>query len=279
MMQRKNKPTTPLIRPTPTPQPLSSSAAASTSSLIPSSNAQPLLATVVRNRFGTGPFDKNWLNVDCCGLVCAAFTYLLHLFGCYVVCIVLIPSWMKYEGEDGVRKLTGWGIFHSIGFCLVAIMAIISHLKAMFTDPGAVPPDAEPVPDNLDRKNQTDRKDISPPRMKPKRLCRRCNSYKPDRAHHCSICKRCIIKMDHHCPWVNNCVGIGNHKYFLLFIFYTFCSCAYSMFLVILRTVHCLGGSADEVADASSCFDQPGNILSIFALVVESLLLDYLQHA
>lgn len=51
-----------------------------------------------------------------------------------------------------------------------------------------------------------------------KRMCRRCQSYKPPRAHHCSICKRCIIKMDHHCPWINNCVGIGNHKVCFIYI-------------------------------------------------------------
>ncbi|KAF9961152.1 palmitoyltransferase for Vac8p [Mortierella alpina] len=52
------------------------------------------------------------------------------------------------------------------------------------------------------------------------RWCDLCKIVKPDRCHHCSECDTCVLRMDHHCPWVNGCIGYGNHKFFYLFILY-----------------------------------------------------------
>ncbi|XP_066587516.1 palmitoyltransferase ZDHHC2 isoform X2 [Prorops nasuta] len=59
------------------------------------------------------------------------------------------------------------------------------------------------------------------------RLCDKCQLIKPDRAHHCSVCGTCILKMDHHCPWINNCVGFHNYKFFMLFLGYALLYCIF----------------------------------------------------
>ena len=30
------------------------------------------------------------------------------------------------------------------------------------------------------------------------RYCDKCKCIKPDRAHHCSVCQSCVLRMDHH---------------------------------------------------------------------------------
>jgi hypothetical protein len=51
-------------------------------------------------------------------------------------------------------------------------------------------------------------------------FCIKCNRVRPARAHHCSTCQECILRMDHHCPWINNCVGANNHGHYLRFLAY-----------------------------------------------------------
>ncbi|XP_048005288.1 palmitoyltransferase ZDHHC16 [Leguminivora glycinivorella] len=51
-------------------------------------------------------------------------------------------------------------------------------------------------------------------------ICKKCISPKPPRTHHCSVCDRCVLAMDHHCPWLNNCVGYYNARYFYLYMAY-----------------------------------------------------------
>jgi hypothetical protein len=55
-------------------------------------------------------------------------------------------------------------------------------------------------------------------RFNASELCFECGVIALPRSYHCNVCKRCVERYDHHCPWLNSCIGTGNHSYFLVFV-------------------------------------------------------------
>ena len=55
-------------------------------------------------------------------------------------------------------------------------------------------------------------------KIHPAEMCPDCLVLRTPRSRHCAICNRCVERFDHHCPWLNNCVGIRNHNSFMVFL-------------------------------------------------------------
>ena len=52
-------------------------------------------------------------------------------------------------------------------------------------------------------------------------FCECCNEVMPPRSEHCDSCNKCILRADQHCTWVGStCIGMLNHKFFILYLFY-----------------------------------------------------------
>uniref|UniRef100_A0ACD5UNI4 Uncharacterized protein n=1 Tax=Avena sativa TaxID=4498 RepID=A0ACD5UNI4_AVESA len=144
---------------------------------------------------------------------CAGLRFLGYLMLALVAAIVAVSyyavvvfAWAPLLLRGGGGGSMAAAAIILAAFHLLLAMMLWCYLMVVFSDPGS-------VPENWRHAAEEDEEQGHAPRY-----CSRCQNSKPPRCHHCSICDRCVLKMDQHCVWVVNCVGARNYKYFLLFL-------------------------------------------------------------
>ncbi|KAI7830723.1 DHHC palmitoyltransferase-domain-containing protein [Gamsiella multidivaricata] len=159
-------------------------------------------------------------------LITLAFILLSLTIYCYFMVFIPFHYPRQVEGEEEASNL-GY-IANMIWSCYIVWGIVANYYYAVSTPPGY-------VLDGISTENEGSTfQDVlvemetfteSPP------TCKRCHLPKPERTHHCSVCKKCILKYDHHCPWINNCVGHFNHRYFLMFLTYLSIASVYFLYM------------------------------------------------
>ncbi|XP_070198262.1 palmitoyltransferase ZDHHC2-like isoform X5 [Littorina saxatilis] len=163
-----------------------------------------------------------------------------------VVFITAIVAWSYYAYVVQMCIFTVDSIAEKVVLLLlyhpILFMFMWSYWQTIWTKTGKVPRDFFLAPTVAERLESETNEEVQKEMLKQltkklpvqtrtmsgfPRYCEKCKSVKPDRCHHCSVCSTCVLKMDHHCPWVNNCVGFTNYKFFVLFLGYALLYCFY----------------------------------------------------
>eukprot|EP00446_Apocalathium_sp_SHHI-4_P003149 CAMPEP_0177188560 /NCGR_PEP_ID=MMETSP0367-20130122/19793_1 /TAXON_ID=447022 ORGANISM="Scrippsiella hangoei-like, Strain SHHI-4" /NCGR_SAMPLE_ID=MMETSP0367 /ASSEMBLY_ACC=CAM_ASM_000362 /LENGTH=568 /DNA_ID=CAMNT_0018636025 /DNA_START=76 /DNA_END=1782 /DNA_ORIENTATION=+ len=139
-----------------------------------------------------------------------------------IVCLVTLST--LYFGWVNPTNLRHHSRIEMVAFCTEVALLMWSYLTAVLRGPGFVPSGWEPskkeVRDLLATSDPRPFMEVEPVAKDLLQFCEICRCFKPPRAHHCKECGRCVLWMDHHCPWTGTCIGHDNMPAFVLFTHY-----------------------------------------------------------
>ncbi|XP_015123856.1 palmitoyltransferase app isoform X1 [Diachasma alloeum] len=155
---------------------------------------------------------------------------------------------------------------------LLFIFVMSALLRTSFSDPGVIPratPDeAAYIEKQIEVPNNGNSPTYRPPprtkeilvkgQLVKLKYCFTCKIFRPPRASHCSLCDNCVEGFDHHCPWVGNCVGRRNYRYFYAFIVSLAFLC---VFIFACAITHLIMLTRDETPFLEAVKLSPGSVI------------------
>ena len=150
-----------------------------------------------------------------------------------------VPASLVYRESSLLHKSLVQGQGSTLlGVIYLALLgwSLAMYFITCFTDPGYIdlatyrPPARKTIKPSInsdeeeeeEREGEEETGQMIPGEDGPKyRVCDYCEITQPMRAKHCEDCNKCVHKFDHHCPWLETCIGEQNHRYFWLFLLST----------------------------------------------------------
>lgn len=165
--------------------------------------------------------------------LCSTKRKIIIYFFYSILISIFIVNFLIY---GDIPRVTQGALYICAYWCLFVIV-LYSYARAAFGDPRSPEQYNIKITSNAAEEAAAFRSDQYEPIKSSEqiiylprstaRMCGLCNTPKPPRSHHCSTCKRCFLKMDHHCVWLDNCVGFGNYKYFYCLLFWATFMCGF----------------------------------------------------
>lgn len=166
------------------------------------------------------------------------------------------------------QQVAGWLVLAAFGVCSFGVLLpglgpdvypvvlfvlgslfflhVVSHVAALLIDPADPQLRAAAARDDRPSSKTVPELDKSKhAHVIENGKCHLCNIYTSGhRTKHCGSCNKCVEKFDHHCKWLNHCIGARNYVAFVVSVVSAVLAC---LVIVLVSSAELLLCNADPV--------------------------------